>query len=92
MNAVERFEERLYIYHLYHGICQGCGEPLAFEEMELAHCICNSKWAKRKYGKDVVNSRENLRPTHRGACNSKMNCASNPAKCSEIVAKVRGET
>jgi hypothetical protein len=88
MNPVDRFERRLYVYHLYHGICQGCGEPLAFDEMELAHCICDSKWAKKKYGKHVVNSIHNLRPTHRGACNDKVLISFNPGKCAEIVAAV----
>lgn len=83
--GVESSEERLYIYYLYHGICQGCGLPLAYDEMEIAHCICNSKAMKRKYGKHVVNSIANKRPTHRGKCNSRMNCAGNPAKCAEIV-------
>ena len=90
MNPIDRFDERLYIYHLYHGICQGCGEPLAFDETELAHCIARSKMNIRKYGKNVVNSRENLRPTHRGRCNDLQNCGFNPAKCAIIVRQVQG--
>jgi hypothetical protein len=89
--GVDSYEERLYLYHLYHGRCQGCGEPLDFNEMELAHCIANTKANKRKYGKWVVNSRANLRPTHRGDCNDAQNCGNNPAKCAEIVETARIE-
>jgi hypothetical protein len=90
-SAIDAYEERVYLYAFYEGLCQGCGDPVAFGEMELAHCIANTKANKRKYGKWVINSKANKRPTHPGRCNSKCNCAGNPAKCAEIVEAARIE-
>lgn len=90
-NGLALYEERIYIWHLYHGICQGCGMPLDFGEMEIAHCIANTKANKRRYGKRVINSLANKRPTHRGKCNSRCNCAGKPDKCAEIVAQAETE-
>jgi hypothetical protein len=89
--GVECEEGRRYLFALYHGICQGCGESLDINNFTVAHCIEDGKLGRRLYGKWVVNSLANKRPTHRGACNDKVLCTRNPAKCAEIVEAARIE-
>jgi hypothetical protein len=84
-NADKMHRERLYLYNYYDGICQTCGERLGINDFTIAHKIADSKCNRHRFGKWVVNSRANLRPTHRGACNDAQNCGNNPAKSAEIV-------
>lgn len=89
--GIDREAERRYLFALYYGICQGCGKPLDFNNFTVAHCIEDGKLGRRLYDKWVVNSIANKRPTHRGACNDKVLCTRNPAKCAEIVEAARIE-
>ena len=49
-------------------------------------------WTRSKYGDDVIDADENKCVTCPGYCNDAVLVSFNPAKCAEIVAKVRGET
>jgi 5-methylcytosine-specific restriction endonuclease McrA len=68
--AAEEQKQRIYIEQ--HGRCASCGKPVKYSEAEAAHVIPKHKWLIKKYGKDVIHHRLNLRITHQGACNDKV--------------------
>jgi hypothetical protein len=84
-------EERLSIYSRDGGICQACGLPVDINSFEVAHKICQSKMNVKRFGRAVIDSPHNKACTHRGACNSSMNCGFKPDKCAEIVALVQAD-
>jgi hypothetical protein len=79
-------EERLAIYARDHGICQHCHKSVPIDAFEVAHRIANTKSNLKRFGVFVIDSPHNKATTHRGACNSGMNCGFRPDACAKIVA------
>lgn len=63
-------DQRIETYYDQDGRCAYCGLPMIFDEFELAHVLAESRDNVRRFGREVVDHRENKRATHRGECNS----------------------
>jgi hypothetical protein len=86
---LDAFDERTALYAQARGHCQTCGNPVAFDAFQLAHCIANSKANRRKYGAHIIDHPMNKRVTCPGRCNDAQNCGFDPGKCAAIVREIR---
>ena len=60
-------------YDEQNGICPACGKPFAMgDKVELAHLVPQRKWLKEKYGEDAIQHPLNMKLTHSGECNSRV--------------------
>ncbi len=84
-NNLDTFDERTALYSRARGHCQTCGKPVAFGAFQLAHCICDSKANRRKYGAHIIDHAMNKRVTCSLYCNSRQNIGQNPEKCRALV-------
>jgi hypothetical protein len=57
----------------------------------VAHRIANTVCNLKRFGCAVIDSPHNKACTHRGACNSSLNCGFKPDKCAEIVALIQAD-
>ena len=90
-SAIERQEQRERIYYRDGGRCVVCRAAHTLLSCTIAHRIMDAVWTRSKYGDDVIDADENKCVTCPGDCNDAVLVSFNPAKCAEIVAKVRGE-
>ena len=73
-------------------ICETCG-TYAGENGCIAHLISQSKVNRKLYGNDVIDSPLNQRWTCiTSACNDAWNIGMNPAKCKELVEKIKAKS
>ena len=91
MNPVDTYDDRMAIYLRDRGICQGCGEPVPFDRMQLAHRIAKTKTNRRIWGDHVIDSRANRCVTGSLTCNARMNVGHKLDKCQEIAEQAKGE-
>jgi hypothetical protein len=61
---------KMSLYLATDGACEVCGKLTNFNDGQLAHKIAKSKWALKKYGSEVIDSRENLAFVCSLHCNS----------------------
>jgi hypothetical protein len=72
------------------GKCSSCG-LLMTGKMELAHRIPDTVWARKKYGRRVIDHRFNKTLTHPGACNDRQNIQNWPVRCDALAKRIRKE-
>lgn len=89
--GVDAQDDRMAIYIRDGGKCQGCGEPVPFDRMQLAHRIANTKTNRRIWGDQVIDSRANRCCVGSGRCNDRMNVGHKLDKCQEIAEQAKGE-
>jgi hypothetical protein len=75
------------------GICEadGCAEPLDYTGFQLAHRIPQRKHFLRKYGKDVIHHRFNVRAVCSERCNAAVSIAQQPEEIEELVRQIRAD-
>jgi hypothetical protein len=84
-------DERELLYARDGGKCMACHKPVAFDDFEVAHLIANTIANRKRWGSRIIDSVYNKVITHRGACNSKMNCANKLNECQKIIDLVEGK-
>lgn len=89
--GVDAQDDRMAIYLRDRGICQGCGEPVPFDRMQLAHRIANTKANRKRWGDKVIDSRANRCVVGSARCNDRMNCGGRPDECARIAEAAKGE-
>ena len=88
-NRLEQHESRLEIYYRDKGICRYCGFPVSINEFQVAHIIANAKWARKKYGGEVIDHPLNKACTHSGKCNDGVLITFCPAEANKLADKIR---
>jgi len=88
---LEQHEERLEIYYRDKGICRYCNLPVSINEFQVSHIIANAKWARKKYGSDVIDHPMNKACTHSGKCNDGILITFCPSEAKELAEKIRDE-
>ena len=91
MNLLDVYEERLYIYHRDGGVCRFCNEPVSIHEFQVSHIIANAKWARKKYGSEVIDHPMNKACTHAGRCNDGMLITFKTKQADELADKIKRE-
>ena len=69
MNRIDAHEQRLEIYYRDGCRCRFCNNPVSIHEFQVAHIIADAKWARKKYGGEVIDHPMNKACTHAGRCN-----------------------
>ena len=85
---LEVWEERLAIYNRDGGICQYCGKHVDINAFQVAHRIANVKWARKKYGGEVIDSALNKATTHAGVCNDLIQVTNNPIERELLIDRI----
>lgn len=88
---LEKHEERLDIYYRDNGVCRFCGFHVSIHEFQVSHIIANTKWARKKYGDEVIDHSMNKACTHSGKCNDLIQITNNPVEREMLVDAIRKE-
>lgn len=86
---IDIYEERLEIYNRDNGICQFCEKPVSINEFQVSHRIANAKWARKKYGAEVIDHPLNKACTHSGRCNDGVLVTYNPCAAESLARSIR---
>lgn len=81
-NEQIKIQELKYLKYIEQGgNCAFCGEPfLSYEYGELAHILPQRNWILKKYGKEIIHHKLNLKLTHPGRCNSGVQMSPNKTR------------
>lgn len=94
MTFIDAQEGRLLIYNRDKGRCQACGNPVGWNDFQLAHRIASTMANRKRWGDCVIDHPLNRAVTCSLRCNGRMNIGMNPVKSAELAAKIneaRGE-
>ena len=88
-SRLETHEERLEIYYRDKGICRYCSNQVSIHEFQVAHIIANVKWARKKYGGDVIDDMMNKACTHAGRCNDLVQITNSPVERDALAERIK---
>lgn len=92
-------EEQEKIYNLknqkfleQHGICPACKKEFkSSDKLELAHIVPQRKWCLKRFGKEVIHHPLNMKLTHSGNCNAKVQINPDSLQAEQLVFAIRNE-
>ena len=80
--------ERVARYNMASGLCEICGKSLAQGQMQIAHCIADTKTNNAKYGSFFVQHRLNYRAVCSLKCNDACNIGFNKGEVLKLLADI----
>ena len=71
--------------------CHICGIPLPWYKAQAAHRIAKADWALKKWGKEVIHHKKNLRVTCAGNCNDAVSLNPESIEALELIREIQEE-
>ena len=92
MGNIEIHELKVDIFFEQDGKCFVCGKRIPFHQSQMAHRVPQHKKYIKKYGKQVIHHRLNIRITC-AKCNSAvlLDPATHPIEAADLVGEIRRE-
>ena len=91
--SLKIYETQILLYERARGLCENCGKPVMFANMQIGHKIPQYKRYIEMYGEDIIHHPLNLAMVCSNRCNDAvlLDPKTHPIEAQELIEKIKEE-